>query len=212
MSSSVRLRPLGYVDLIDEAFDLCKGSGAASLAIAATLSIPFWMLFAVVNEEETLALPLAAGLVLVSLATHATLVKLQFERYLGGRYSVGEAWLSLAHRIIPLLLTSGIAGVILLIGAAALALPAVLISLALFFLCHALMLEDRSYFGAIRRSWDLANGHAGRVLLVSLLTALPYLLVFGLFYWIGDSAEPSPRSDTRSGLVWSPKISLEVAS
>lgn len=198
MSSPTRLRPLSSIELINEAFDLCKRSGAASLTIAATISIPTWMLFPLFSEHEALDIPLALGLLLGPLATHAALTKLQFERYLGMPFSITDAWSALARRIVPLLLTAGLAGVMLVIGAAALAFPAVILYVAFFFLCHTLMLEDCHYLRAIRRSWELANGNAGRVLLVSLLAGSPYVALTGFLYWIGSTTEPAARSDSQA--------------
>jgi hypothetical protein len=191
-------QPHGYLDLINEAFDVCKQSGFASLAIACALYIPYWALFGLFSEVTLLAPFFMVGLLGVPVAAHAAMIRLQYERYLGNPYPGIAALQAMLRRAVPLVITSLMAGIAFTVALLALVLPALILYVGLFFLYHVIMVEDAHYRRAFQRSWELTGGPRGRALVGSILAVSPYAIFAGLMasaiLWTGAGTEPEADS------------------
>lgn len=196
MNSPRVLRPLGSLEQVNEALDLLKRTALSSLAIPWVLNVPLWAAAFAFIPESGPGLIGAWTLLLAPFVIHAAVVKAQFEWYLGREFSVLQAWLAVVRRAAPLALTLLMLWLALAAGSVALFLPMLYLHMGLFFLPHAVMIEETSAVPAFRRSWELVRGHRGRMFVVSLLAALPWMMLLGLLFALGAETESTESSET----------------
>ena len=137
---------------------------------------------------ESCAIVTVFCLVPYSIAILATL-RLAASRYLGETLTVGEAYIGLLKRIVPVVITSTVYIVFLFLCYIGCIVPILIPLLGFPFVAFTLTLENKSVFKSFGRAWSLANGDVGRVfgcifLLVSLATVITlgckYPIVYGL--------------------------------
>jgi hypothetical protein len=181
MSERRVLRPMGYGEFINEAFDVYKRNFVLFAGIGAILYIVEGLMeTALVNHPAYKGFLSDASDFLPAVAA-VPIIKAITDCCLGKEASVAGAWRFVLRRSVPLLLTSLLAMLLFAVGLVALVVPGIVVSVWIFFLWNVMIAEERYYGDAIRRSRELAAGQWVRILNVSLLTLL---LAFAVFFCI----------------------------
>lgn len=166
------LRPLGYGEMFNEAFDLYKRNFLLFVGIGAIVFIPFAFLTAL-TRESALWNGLTGLLVLVpSLAATGAVAKAIADRYLGKDVTIGSAWSFMRGRLLVFLLTSLVAGLILMGGLLLLIIPGIYLAIRYSLLTGVVIVEEKSFRAAFQRCRDLASGNYLRLLVVGVLVGL----------------------------------------
>jgi hypothetical protein len=190
------LRPLGYLELINEAFDLCKRGGMLSLVIACMLQVPVWAVAMTFKSDSGPGWIEGVLLLIVPSLVHAAAVKALYERYLGGSCSLADAWRAVGRRAAPVAVIALMPSVAFAVDAlVAPAFPALFLYASSYFLWHIMMIEDTYYFRALRRNWELIRGQGGRVLMALILSALPSAILVGGIVALGMATQSTATSD-----------------
>jgi hypothetical protein len=166
-----------YGEIFNEAFDLYKRNFPLLIGIGAVVYVPYALVAALANQ-----LPLLAGLMMLCLfipmiAASGATVKAIADRYLGREATIGGSWGYVLQRLWPYLWTSLLAVLMVMAGFLLLCVPGIIIAFWIFFVWYVMIVEDRYYGDAIRRSRELAAGQWGRIFAISLLTGV---LTFGV--------------------------------
>jgi hypothetical protein len=184
------LRPMGYADLVNEAFDLYKRNFVLFAGVPGVVYLPFSALMSCLSNDDTLNSIVALGLIGLVLAIHGAMVRAVTDRSLGVAASIRGVWGVLLRRLFPYFVTSTMAWVGLLVGFSLCWFPGFILSVRTFFLWPVMMVEERYYLAAFQRSRELGAGQWGRIvvtaLLIGLLTVLPIALLISM------SGEPEP--------------------
>jgi hypothetical protein len=194
------LRPMEYGEIFNEAFDLYKRNFPLFVGIGAAVYVPYAILSALVVHSQVMQQIVTLGFLLPLMGTYAAIVKSLADRYLGEPVTIGGAWRYVLRRLLPYSLTWLIVGLlfgILMVGfitagvfasRAQGAGSAVIVSLVaivlmiiaafwLAFLPSVMIVEDRFYLAALRRSRELSAGNWWRIVVVSFCT---FIAVYGV--------------------------------
>ncbi|BDI32688.1 hypothetical protein CCAX7_47390 [Capsulimonas corticalis] len=185
------LRPLSLGDIFDEGFDLYKKNLSFLLLIAALIAIPFKVLTSFIDLQilhrvvdlstmmkgsndptqvlnwlglSSERLSVVAPLYLIVFAVElCVLTAATSARYLGEPVTMRGAYGSVLRRIIPLIVTSILYGVLISVGAVLCVIPVIFPLTLLAMLGHVFTIEKLSYFKALGRSRALVGWDALRV-------------------------------------------------
>jgi hypothetical protein len=168
------LRPMGFLEIVDQTFRLYRANFWLFFTIAAVFYLPLGVLQeflrgALVDlmagmEQAAAAesaIPLFLGMtfavfgiaMVAYLVVTAALTKAVSDRYMGESATVGRAYLHVIRRIIPLVLTLLIAGFLIYLGIFLLVLPGVLLFFSVVpFVVQVIIIEEKGYFAAMGRS------------------------------------------------------------
>ncbi|HJK90678.1 MAG TPA: hypothetical protein RMH26_08040 [Polyangiaceae bacterium LLY-WYZ-15_(1-7)] len=146
------------------------------------------------------------------------LIELLAGRQAGVGASLGQA----ARRAGPLLLTSILSGVAVFLGALACLLPGLYISMVLFLVVPAVMMEDVGPVQALKRSAALTEGHRGTLFLAFLAVLLVNIVLACIItsFGVGMGGEVAgaydatgqPQGPSALGLVVEGAISWAIAA
>jgi hypothetical protein len=178
MTGLPRLRPLGYAELINEAFDLYKRNFVLLIGIGAVVYVAEGLLETLLVNFPTVKEGLSDASNVLPVIVTFPITKAISDRYLGRESSILGSWRDTLRRLIPLLLTSLLAIVLVLVGFALFLVPGIFASMWVFFLWNVMIAEERYYGSAIRRGRDLATGQWTRIFVVSFLALLIAGFVF----------------------------------
>jgi hypothetical protein len=162
------LRPMEVGELLDEAFDLYKKNFRLFISIAVLWAVPL--------SAVQLATPETSGWLyavfilnsLASMVTNGALVYAVLERHLGRQTTVAAAYRLGVRRFLRLFSANLVYGLALLIGFAALIVPAFIVGLWGLLLIPIVVMENRGGFNAFQRARRLAAGNLWRVFFVAL--------------------------------------------
>jgi hypothetical protein len=169
MSEPRMLRPMDYGELFNEAFDLYKRNFGLFAGIGAVVYLP-WAMLTVLTAH----LPLVNGLISVGLyiplaAAGGAIIKALADRYLGQEATIAGSWSFMLRRLVPYLVTSLLAMLLVLLGFILLCAPMIIALFWIAFVWEVMLVEDHYFVEAIQRSRELAAGQWLRILLVGLL-------------------------------------------
>jgi hypothetical protein len=169
MSEPRMLRPMDYGEIFNEAFDLYKRNFGLFAGIGAIVYFP-WALMSVL----TVRLPLVNGLISFGLyipmvAAGGAIIKALADRYLGREATIAGSWSFVLRRLVPYLVTSLLAMLMVMGGFILLCAPGIIALFWIAFVWEVMLVEDRYFGDAIRRSRELAAGHWLRIFIVGLL-------------------------------------------
>jgi hypothetical protein len=168
---------LGYAEIFNEAFDLYKRNFVLFAGIGAVVYLPYALLSALAANAPLLKGLLALGLYLPSMAVNGAIVKALADRYLGRDATIGGSWRYLLRRLMPYLATSIRVGLMVGLGLLFFVIPGIFVAFNVFFVPAVMMVEDRYYREAMRRSGLLAAGQWGRIFVVGVLTLVLFAIV-----------------------------------
>lgn len=173
------LRPMGYVDLLDETFDLYRRNFLLFFGIAAVVLIPMSLVTYALGEfaavvSVILLIPL--HYVVIAAATWAV-----SQCYLGKKATIASSYQAIARRAISFLLTMLLASIMIGFGFLLLIIPGVIFCFWYAFISEVFIVEGKSYSGARNRSKELAAGHWGRIFVVGCITILITTIVQYVF-------------------------------
>jgi len=171
------LRPLGYAELINEAFDLFKHNIVLLVGIGAVIYVAEGLLETLFVNSPGTKEWLSDGSNALPALVSLPITKAISDRYLGRESSILGAWRDTLRRLVPLLLTSLLALALVLVGFALFLVPGIFASMWVFFAWNVMLAEERYYWSALRRSRDLATGQWTRIFVVSLFALLISSLV-----------------------------------
>ncbi len=184
-SNRMFLRPLGYGEILDEAFQLYKTNIGLMAGICATVYVPLGIIQLIVlmgtagmrSEAGATAAAGAMGLVALlaipfSILMTGALTKAVADRYLQRSSSIGEAWQYVLQQAGPYIGTSLLAGALVILGLIFCVIPGIYVAFLVAFITEVMVVEGMYGMAAINRSKDLIGGQIGRV------------FVFGLILWL----------------------------
>jgi hypothetical protein len=240
MSERRVLRPLDYGEIFNEAFDLYKQNFLLFFGIGAVVYLPYGLLSGLLSGSNLTEGLLTLGSLLPIFAAYGAVVKALADRYLGEPVTIGGAWRYLLQRLLPYMLTwlivlflmslvlaafvlavvyasenRGMASAVLII---LLAVVLVLFaSLWLAFLPSVMIVEDRFYRDAVRRSGQLAAGNWWRIFVVSFFTGLVtygamivVVVIFSLFTGLGTVLVGQTGGAAASPETWGAMAAMQI--
>ncbi len=193
------LRPLSYGDLLDELFDLYKKNFLLFSGIVGLVYIPFALLSTIamlpmINMMGNMgpgstpsdpsamfsslipiyikfaAIAIVAGIFQV--AAMGAITWAISSTYLGKKPTILASYKAVIPRLLPLIVTGIIAYMMVIAGTIACILPGIALSVFLAFTTQAIMLENKSYFNAIGRTFELSAGAFWQIFVIGLLAML----------------------------------------
>jgi hypothetical protein len=171
-----------YGELFNEAFDLYKRNFALLCGIGALVYVPYYLATAFLSRYPVLLGVLVLVLLMPLVAASGAVVKALADRYLGRETTIALAWGYILRRMVPFSLTGILAMLLLFGGLVLFCVPGIIVGFWVYFIWAVMIVEDRYYTAAIRRSRELAAGQWGRIFVVSLLT---FVLMFGIYMVVG---------------------------
>ncbi len=171
MAAPFELRPLTFGELLDRAFTIYRRHFLvlAGIMLAATLAPGLLAVGAsavMVSHPmvglAVMALYVPLGMIGYCAATAATTHAVS-SALLGEPLSIGSSFEGAKSRIAPVLGGSILMGLGILLGFLLLIVPGVIAALRWYVFVPTLVIERSSVDGALRRSWNLTQGHLGRI-------------------------------------------------
>lgn len=195
------IRAMGLGEILDTGFRLLRNHFALLLGIAAVVYLPAGAFGALVEDflqdpsaatsagDPTLVMLSLAGLVLtfavLSPITSCAITHALGELYLGRSVTVGDSFRTALSLVLPLVGTSLLATLLVLVGFVLLILPGIYLSFAFLLITQVIVLERTYGMQALGRSRELMRGNMLRgfaVLLVAGLLAGVLGLALGLAF------------------------------
>jgi hypothetical protein len=178
MSEPRLLRQMEYGELFNEAFDLYKRNFLLLAGIGALVYVPYYLAAAFLA-----AYPLVLGIIVLVLimpffAASGAVVKALADRYLGREATIAGSWRYILRRMVPYSLTGMLATLLITGGLVLFCVPGIIVAFWVYFVWAVMIVEDRYYTAAIRRSRELAAGQWLRIFVVVLLTLV---LMMGIY-------------------------------
>lgn len=177
------LKPLGYIEILDKTFDIYKKYFLLLFGICGIILIPFHILdtyylasFKNIMQTKDLGqisffVYLAASSIIYNIATAAVIWAVS-GLYLGNKPSILESYSVIFKRILPFTLTIFFTTLLISVGLVLCTIPGIIILIITSFVIQILVLENKQYINAIRRSSELVKNEWTRVLVLGLLTFL----------------------------------------
>ncbi len=195
-----RLRPLSLGDIFDEGFDLFKRNFTFLVLVTVVVTVPLDILAAVVrltffhdtfdlstlgDNTDTAAVFAALGGLAVAFPVYAlayavpitALAAATSARYLGTPITLRLAYRAPLRRLPSLLVTALLYGLALLIGALLCGFGLIIPAVLYLFTAHVFALEDKAFFGSLKRSGSLVSSDGGRVFSVLFLLSIIYSVI-----------------------------------
>lgn len=177
MAAPYELRPLTFGELLDRAFTIYRRDFLVLAGIMLTATLLPGLLavaaMAIIGTHPVAGLIVMCvyfplGVIGYAAATAATTHAVS-AALMGEPFSMGSSFEAVKSRIGPVLGGSILMGLGILVGFLLLVVPGVIALLRWFVLVPTLVLERGSVDGALRRSWNLTDGHMGRIFGIFLL-------------------------------------------
>lgn len=177
---------------LSESFDTWK----AQLQTLVTAAIPVFavnavLLFAVLSAgpKGLLLTPLVLAVGMIASAVYAGIVVRAVQQGREGRKpTFGELWPTVTPYIVPLILTGILVMFAVVVGLIFLIIPGIIIGIHLAVTGPVVVLEDKKYGEAMKRSWAIVKGNAGNVFVVLFVMGLIVGIVGGIMGAIGAGA------------------------
>jgi hypothetical protein len=157
------LKPLDFAGLLDETFDLYKKNFLLLVAINAVYA-PFSVYTLVTLNPKSPNFYSYFSWLLVPFI-HAASVKAISETYLKRKPGFAEVYKAAFRMGLPLFVTMLIEWFAIVIGTVMCLIPGIIAGVWLAFVSQAIVVEDKKYIEAIKRSKNLSHGEVKRVLL-----------------------------------------------
>jgi len=97
--------------------------------------------------------------------------------------SIGGVLNHVLSLFFPILLTSIIAAVIVVLGFPFCMVPSLILAIYLTFIIQAVVIEDRRYFRAVGRSFQFVKGHFGSIFLLMFIYWILYSMISSAVTW-----------------------------
>jgi hypothetical protein len=172
MSEPRMLRPMDYGEILNEAFDLYKRNFVLFAGIGAVVYIPYFLILELAPYSPIVAVLAIVCLYLPMVVAYGAIVKALADRYIGKEATIAGSWRYVLRRLWPFLLTSLMAWLAIVVGFILLCVPGIIAAFWMFFVASVMIVEDRYYLGAFRRSRELAAGQWRRILNIAGLAVL----------------------------------------
>jgi hypothetical protein len=184
-TSTVMLRPMGLLEIVDQTFRLYRRHFGVFFGIAAVVYVPWGVL------QSIPVVNVLSGLLLTpfALVAGAALTKAVSDRYLGEQLSIGEAYRYIGRRFWPLVFTMILAYLMVLGGFILLIIPGIIFTFWVMLTAQVFVIEDKRYSQAIWRSkFLIGQGTWARLFVVGLsVGALTLIIQFVLMAVVGFS-------------------------
>ena len=193
--------PLTVGGILNPAFELYRKQAVSLWTTAALVVVPaqilIWIIVRVSLSNDAFArdgtvftsgstAPSTAAVAVLgflsAILAMGALSRLLAETYTGHPSSWQESLRYASRHLAPLLWLGIVSGIALAIGYALLIVPGVFLTVAWSVAVPALMFEATPVFGALRRSWELVQGHWWTTF-GALLVAL--IIIFGISFLVG---------------------------
>ena len=159
-------RPMDMGAIYDGAFTLYRTHFVTLVGAVGVIVVPVALLEIAVGPLGFL-LGIIAGLV-----TPAIGALVARDAAAGVTPTIGGVWSRMARLVLPLLVTTIIVGIVVMVGTIFLIIPGVLFYVWFSLSAQAIAIDDRRYFSAMGRSRELVRGSWWRVFGILLLAAI----------------------------------------
>lgn len=178
------LRPLDYAGILDRTLELYRNNFVLLISIAAVLYVPFGIFrlllagrlpAASMTPENMMGLAaggffVAIGSWIITSLVHGAMIVAVSKRYLGLKTDMADSYREVMPVLVPLMLTSVIVGLLLIVGMFLLVIPFFIFLFWTAFYYEAVVLERKFYGAAIERSkYLIGDGQWVRVLVLGVL-------------------------------------------
>lgn len=187
MSLLSEYRPRSATEILDASFQLYRAHAPALLVIAAIVFVPPAVLAGIAPAGAGRLIELAGNLLIpVAQGATAVLVAAAFE---GRSIDAGEAFGALRGRIGTLMVLQVAAGILMMLGLILLIVPGILVIIWTAVSQPVAAIEGAPMNEALKRSRELARGHAMHVLgTLALMIVLLFALLIGGGLVVGIAA------------------------
>jgi hypothetical protein len=200
------LRPLGYGELFNEAFDLYKRNFLLFVGIGALVFVPYAFLSAITPEESVWAGLLGLIYFIPSMAATGAVARAIADRYLGKEVTIADAWRFMRGRLSAYLNTTFVAGLMIVGGFFLFIIPGIYLALCFSLLTGVMIVEEKYFRAAWKRCFELAAGEHNRLFIVGLMLALIYggpgLAMQGLVTGLEQASADGLSSGAWMVLAW----------
>ncbi len=179
------IRSMGLAEILDMGFRVVKDHFVLLTSIAAVIYVPlamanylFMQNLVVDPDNLDMGASLGGGVALAFLSllampiVSAAITHAIGESYLGRETTVGDSLKLGLSLFLPLIGTSMLSGLIILVGLALLVVPGIYLMLCYMLITQVIVLERTYGMAALSRSKELVSGHIGRMLGIMLVTWL----------------------------------------
>lgn len=177
------LKPLGYIEILDRTIDIYRRNFLLLFGIAGSVLIPFTTLYNYYathftinvrtgNTHGAISLPNLIVMYLISYIVTAAVMWAASGLYLGNKPTIPGSYMVILKRIIPFILTMLISMLLIAVGSILFFIPGIIMFIITSFAMQALILENRQYIDAIRRSRELIRDEWTKVLVLWILISL----------------------------------------
>ena len=176
-TSTMMLRPMGLLEIVDQTFRLYRRNFGVLFGIAAVVYVPWGVL------QGIPILNVFAGLLLTpfALVTGAALTKAVSDRYLGRESSVGDAYRYIGRRFWALVFTMILAYLLVVAGLILLVIPGIVFGFWIALTAQVFVIEDKHYGQAIWRSkFLIGQGTWAELIVLGLLVGILSLIIQGV--------------------------------
>jgi hypothetical protein len=185
-------------EIIDTSFRVLRSHFVPLVGISAIVNVPVSVGQALVGQQAEGGSPasvpaLAIGLGLLSFTFVAPIVSAAVtsmvgEVYVGRAAKIGEAFRVALRMVLPLIGTSLLAGLAMMVGFLLLIVPGVWLGLGLIALTPVMVIERSFGMKAIERSLELLSGNRGRAFLLYLLVGILMTVLSTTFALLAGAA------------------------
>jgi hypothetical protein len=199
------LRPLGYAEIFNEAFDLYKRNFLLFTGIGAVVYIPYALLLVLLGGSSIAQNVIQLLFWIPTSVSYIAIIKALADRYLDREATIASCWAFAWRRFLPYFVTLLLAALLFMVGLLLFLLPGIFIGLFwfAFFIWSVPIIEGRYYVDAIRRCRELAAGQYGRIfvmiILMGFVFAIVYMILIALLVplvWVGGAGATGPTSMT----------------
>jgi len=193
--SAGRLRPLGLLEIIDQAFRLYRRNFWLFFGVAAFVYVPLGLLQAV----PALGILSAVLGIPAYFAASGALTKAVSDRYLGHGATVGSAYQYVLKRFGPFALTLLATSLFVLSGLVLLLVGAIVFGFWAAFVMEVFIIEDKRYFQALWRSrFLIGQGVWAQLFVLLMITSV----IAGLIQYVPLTALALASAGGESVIVW----------
>lgn len=193
------LRPLAYGDLLDELFDLYKKNFMLFVGISGMVYVPMAILMTVAmapmysmmgdlskgappsDPSMFFAKMIPSYIAMFGIGTFGGIMQViamgattwaVSSCYLGKKPTILESYKAVLPKVGPFIVTFILMYIALMIGLVLCVLPGIFVAVVLAFVPQVIILEDLKYTDAIKRSYQLALPHWGRIFVTALISMI----------------------------------------
>lgn len=193
------IREMGLGDILDQAIKLVRNHFKRLFLLCSFLYLPVVLIqgFLELSNEDPMSMGLDPVGILFTVfimliatpITNAAITHSIAKEYLGQSASAKESFVHALKVVIPLIFTSIISGICIMLGFVVLIIPGIILIFGLILTSQIVILEGKSGFSAVGRSWELMKGSKGTAFVLNFVLGI---IMLAGFFGVGVVSAISP--------------------